>query len=128
MKRIKKRLNTILAIIVCVATTSFPGLAAPITSIEFHENSNSSRVLLTLNDRIWSFDGMIEFDVTYVVDDANERIVEVKNVYVSAKDEWVKSYYDASVYLSSQGDYAEIRCTYYTLDGKQEEAIATIEP
>lgn len=128
MKKIKRKAAVILTAL-CIGITSYSSYAAPmILDTTMDSESISPKVLLTLNERVWNSDRKIQFDVTYVVDDANYRIVEVKNAYVSAKNSSVKSYSDASVYLHPQGVYANISCRYTLLDGTQGTALVEINP
>ncbi|MFT4107368.1 MAG: hypothetical protein QM657_16555 [Lacrimispora sp.] len=112
----KKTINRILSLLLTAILFIMPSSVSLAAMPKSHIASSiniSPQILLTHHISKWNDDKMIEFDVTYVVDDANHKIVEVRDAYVSAKSSEVGHYTNASVYLAPQGTYATVKCNYY---------------
>lgn len=130
--KITKRVLLFMLVGTLSAISAFPSMAnSPQGTTEAGEgDAVSPRALLTHSQRVWNGTGDIEFNVTYVVNDGTNRIVDIKDSYVSDKSRYVYTYTNTSEYLAPDGAYATVSCDY-TLKGSSDvtrTAIVTIYP
>ena len=131
MKNLAQKLLTV-SMAACLCCSSVTSMAAPMNFSDSKaaeaQTFRSPKVLLTITDRIWNSSKEIQFYVSYVVDDANGIILEVKDAYVCSTGSKVKEFSDVDVYLNSNGSYANISCRYVTLDGREKTALIQVRP
>lgn len=129
MKKIINRILSLLLTAILFIMPSSVSLAAIPESDVVSSTNISPQILLTHNISRWDNSKRIQFRVKYVVDDANHKIVEVKDAYVSAYTDEVAEYTNTSVYLAPQGTYATVKCNYYIYgSGTQYTALIQITP
>lgn len=114
------------------AIPAFPSMAnSPQGTMEADEGDVANpRALLTHSKYVWNGTYDIQFHVTYVVNDGTNRIVDIKDSYVSDTSGDVYRYTNTSEYIAPDGAYARISCDY-TLKGSSDvthTAIVTIYP